>query len=195
MSTFEIKYQETYSRAELILRSLFGYIYIALPHLFILAFLSIWGAILTFIAFWSILFTGRYPESMFEYQVKLIRWSTRVNARLYNLSDDYPAFGMEVQDEHINIDIPYPENLSRATLILKVLFGGFYVLLPHGFVLLFRILATLVLAFLAWWAVLFTGKYPESWFEFNVGTLRWGFRVNNYINLLTDEYPPFSGKP
>ncbi|MEQ8359251.1 MAG: DUF4389 domain-containing protein [Cytophagales bacterium] len=195
MATFEIAYQERYSRSELLLRTFFGFIYIALPHLFILSFLSIWSAILTFIAFWSILFTGRYPESMFEFQVKLIRWNTRVNARLNNLADEYPRFGLNAEDEHVTVEIPYPEKLDRGILILKVLFGGFYVLLPHGFILLFRTLATLVLIFLAWWAVLFTGKYPKSWHEFNVGTSRWSFRVNNYISLLTDDYPPFSGKP
>lgn len=195
MATFDIKYQESFSRGELLLRSFFGVFYIALPHLFILSFLTIWSAILTFIAFWSILFTGRYPESMYEFQVKLIRWNTRVNARLNNLADGYPAFGLNAEDEHTVVDMPYPEKLDRGVLLLKVFFGFFYVLIPHGFILLFRTLATLVLIFLSWWAVLFTGSYPQSWHEFNVGTFRWGFRVNNYINLLTDEYPPFSGKP
>ncbi len=195
MAKYDIIYQENYSRGELLLRSFFGFIYIALPHLFILSFLSIWSAILTFIAFWSILFTGRYPESMFEFQVKLIRWNARLNARLNNLADGYPAFGLDVEDEHTIVEIPYPEKLDRGILILKVMFGGFYVLLPHGFILIFRTLATLVLVFLAWWAVLFTGKYPRSWFDFNVGTFRWSFRVNNYMSLLTDDYPPFSGKP
>jgi hypothetical protein len=132
---------------------------------------------------------------MYEFQVKLIRWNTRVNARLNNLADDYPPFGLNAEDEHVVVEMPYPESLDRGVLLLKVFFGFFYVLIPHGFILLFRTLATLVLIFLSWWAVLFTGSYPQSWHEFNVGTFRWSFRVNNYINLLTDEYPPFSGKP
>jgi hypothetical protein len=67
-------------------------------------------------------------------------------------------------------------------------------MIPHGFVLYFRTIATSVLTFLAFFAVLFTGEYPESWHKFNVGTLRWGIRVNMYLSNMTDDYPPFSGK-
>ena len=69
-----IFYQERYSRSELLLRGFFGFIYINVPHFFILFFLSIWGSILSFISFWIILFSWKYPESMFEYQEQLLRW-------------------------------------------------------------------------------------------------------------------------
>jgi len=191
---FEVKHQETYSRGELLLRSIFGYIYIVIPHMFILMFLGIWSQILTFISFWVILFTGSYPESFFNFQVNLMKWSTRVNLRLYNLSDGYPAFGLEVEDDAFTLDIPYPETLSRGMALVKMLFGAFYVGIPHGFILIFRMIATMVLLFLAFWAVLFTGEYPESWHRFNVGTLRWTLRVNLYLLFMTDDYPPFTGK-
>ena len=191
---FTINYQESYSRGELLLRTFFGVFYIMLPHLFLLLFVSIWSAILTFISFWVILFTGRYPQSFYEFQVNLIRWNIRVNARLYNLSDGYPSFGINGTDEYTDVQIPYPENLSRGLQILKLLFGVIYVGIPHGFVLLFRSLWTQILAFLAWWVVLFTGKYPQSWHEFNVGTLRWSTRVNLYLSYMIDDYPPFSGR-
>ena len=191
---FTINYQESYSRGELLLRTFFGFFYIMLPHLFLLIFVSIWSAILTFISFWVILFTGRYPQSFYEFQVNLIRWNIRVNARLYNLSDGYPSFGINGTDEYTDVQIPYPENLSRGLQILKLLFGVIYVGIPHGFVLLFRSLWTQILAFLAWWVVLFTGKYPQSWHEFNVGTLRWSTRVNLYLSYMIDDYPPFSGR-
>ena len=90
-----IQHQESYSRGELLLRTFFGWIYIIIPHAFILLFVSLWGAILQFVAFWVILFTGRYPQSMFEFQVGLMKWNLRVSARLYNISDGYPAFGLE----------------------------------------------------------------------------------------------------
>ncbi|WP_258102639.1 DUF4389 domain-containing protein [Marinoscillum sp. MHG1-6] len=186
--------QENYSRAELILRALFGYFYIVLPHAFLLFFASIWSSILTFIAWFSILFTGRYPESFFEFQVGLMQWSLRVQARMYNLCDGYPTFGVNAQDEYTSLEVAYPESLSRGTLLIKTLFGGLYVALPHGFLLLFRTLWGLILTFLAFWVVLFTGSYPESWHEFNVGTLRWGTRVNLYLSFMTDDYPPFSGQ-
>jgi hypothetical protein len=192
---FDVKRQESYSRGELLLRSFFGVIYIALPHAFVLMFLGIWGAILSFISWWVVLFTGRYPQSFFEYQVKLLRWRWRLNAVLYNLCDGYPPFGLDAEFEGTTFEVEYPESLSRGTLLLRLFFGVFYILIPHGFILYFRLLWTLILMFLSWWAVLFTGEYPTSWHEFNVGTLRWGMRVGLYWSFMTDEYPPFSGKP
>lgn len=191
--TLSIKHQESYSRGELLLRSFFGFIYILLPHLFLLAFVSIWGAILQFIAWWAILFTGRYPQSFFEFQVGLIRWNLRVNARIMNLSDGYPSFGISGTDDATTFEMPYPEQLSRGLLLLKSFFGAIYVLLPHGFVLLFRTLWGMILTFVAWWIVLFTGKFPASFHSFLVGTMRWSTRVNLYMGFMSDEYPPFSG--
>ncbi len=190
---FQVKHQESYSRVELLLRSFLGIFYIEIPHIFLLFFLSIWSGILSFISWWVILFTGSYPESFYEFQVKLFKWATRVNLRLYNLSDGYPAFGLDVEDEAFKLDIPYPETLSRGILLLRAFFGVFYVLIPHGFILFFRVLWTLILTFVAFWVVLFTGEYPKSWFEFNVGTLRWSLRVNLYMSFMTDDYPVFSG--
>jgi hypothetical protein len=190
----EIKHQESYSRGELLLRTLFGWLYITLPHFFILMFVGIWGAILQFIAFWVVLFTGRYPQSMFEFQEGLLRWSLRVSARTMNLADGYPAFGISATDDYSTLEIEYPEKLSRGLLIVRFLFGWIYVGIPHGFMLFFRYIATMVLVFISWWAVLFTGSYPESFHKFNVGTLRWATRMNVYLKFMTDEYPPFTGE-
>src|SRR5690606_19685506 len=99
----EITNQEQYSRGELLLRTLFGWLYIALPHIFILMFIAIASQVLTFIAFWVILFTGSYPESFFEFQVKAFRWNTRLNARLWNLCDGYPAFGLSAEDDFVKL--------------------------------------------------------------------------------------------
>jgi hypothetical protein len=186
--------QETYSRTELILRTLFGAFYITLPHAFLLFFLSLWGKVLSFIAFWVVLFSGRYPESMFEYQVQLMRWQIRVKARINNLSDDYPPFGLSAADEQVNLEVPYPERISRSVLLLRILFGVIYVFLPHFFFLFFRMIWGSILLFLAWFVVLFTKKFPESWHEFIVGTIRWNTRVTLYLFFMTDTYPPFSSK-
>tara|TARA_A100001011_G_scaffold399950_2_gene511289 strand:+ start:6913 stop:7494 length:582 start_codon:yes stop_codon:yes gene_type:complete len=189
-----IALQVSYSRLELILRTLFGALYIALPHAFILFFLSIWGGVLSFIAFWMILFSGRYPEHIFEYQVQLIRWRIRVYARIYNLADDYPAFGLSAIDERVTFEVPYPEKVSRLLLLIRIFFGVIYVILPHAFILFFRVIWGSVLSILAWFSVLFTKKFPESWHEFLVGTLRWETRVGLYMSFMTDTYPPFSAK-
>src|SRR5258708_13375683 len=114
-----IAHQENYSRGELLLRTFFGFFYLTLPHAFLLMLFGIWGAILTFISFWVILFTGRYPESFFEFQVKLIRWSVRLSARRQNLDDGYPAFFLDGTDEHTSFEMPYPESLSPLLPLLK----------------------------------------------------------------------------
>lgn len=192
---YEIKHQEEYSRGELLLRTLFGWIYILIPHMFILYFLSIWAAILAFISFFSILFTGVYPKDFFEYRVKLLRWNARLTARFLNLSDGYPAFGLNAEDENITLEVPYPEKISRGNTLLKFFFGIFYIVLPHAFILYFRLIGVYIVTFLSWWSILFTGKYPESFHRFVVGTLRWATRVGIAMSYMTDEYPPFHGRP
>jgi hypothetical protein len=189
-----VTYQERYSRSELLLRSIFGVFYIVMPHFFLLIFMGIWGSILSFIALISILLTGRYPESMFEYQVQLLRWQLRVNSRIQNLSDGYPAFGLNGTDEYTSLEIEYPERISRGTTLLRLFFGIFYVILPHGFILYFRVLWGVILQIYAWVSVLFSAKFPESAHTFLVGTLRWQYRVNLYMGNMTDVYPPFSSK-
>ncbi len=99
---------------------------------------------------------------------------------------------MEGQPLHYSID--YPERLSRGILLLKTFFGWIYVMIPHGIVLAFYGIAAIVVTFIAWWAILFTGKYPKSMFDFVVGYQRWNNRVNAYVFLMTDVYPPFSSK-
>ncbi|MGL1902576.1 MAG: DUF4389 domain-containing protein [Fibrobacterales bacterium] len=189
-----IAYQDSYSRGELLLRTILGLFYIAIPHFFILLFLGLWGSVLGFISFWAILFTGSYPQSSFEYQVKLSRWSLRVMARLWNLTDGYPPFGLNNEEDPAQLSIAYPESVSRVSVLLRTLFGAFYVVIPHMLCLYFRFIATAVLQFIAWWIVLFTGSYPQSFHEFNVGTLRWQTRLNLYMRFITQEYPAFSGK-
>lgn len=190
----EVNRQEFYSRGELILRTLFAPLYIGIPHGFILFFLSLWSSLLTFISFWSIMFTGRYPESFFEYQEKFYRWNFRVNARFWDLCDGYPDFGLDVVDNHIDYKLDYPESIDRVSVLLRFLFGFFYVLIPHGIALFFRGIASFFVGFIAFWIILFTGEFPKSMFEFQLGTLRWSDRVNLYMAFLIHEYPPFSGR-
>ena len=79
-------------------------------------------------------------------------------------------------------------------VIVRLLFGAIYVYIPHGVCLALRMIATGVLGFLAFWAILFTGTYPSRWHAFNVGTNRWSTRVGLYMGYFTDEYPKFTGK-
>lgn len=189
----KVNHQESYSRLELLLRTLFGALYIALPHGFLLFFVMIWSQILKIIAFWAILFTGKYPKSLFDFQAGLIRWNIRLSARLYNLSDGYPAFGIGGSDEYTSFEPEYPENVSRGLMLLRFFFGSIFVYIPHYFILFFRSIFVSILIFLAFWIVLFTGNYPETMHNWVVGQLRWGTRVGLYMSYMTDKYPAFTG--
>jgi hypothetical protein len=189
-----IQHQEKYFRGELLLRTFFGWLYIYIPHVFILMFVAFWGAFLQFVAFWVILFTGKYPEKIFQYQVGLIKWQVRLMARMYNLSDGYPGFGLKAPDKYTDVEIPHPEKVNRGLVLLRLFFGIFYVAIPHGFILMFRAIYIGILVFLAWWAVLFTAKYPAGWHKWVVGQVRWQLRVNIYLTYMTDTYPPFTGE-
>lgn len=191
---FDIIHQERYSRGELLLRSFFGWLYIAIPHGFVLFFLGIASSFLTFISFWVILFTGRYPESFYELQVKIMRWNFRVNASMFNLIDGYPPFGLEARHPDIIFEVEYPEQLDRLHTLAKALLGWLYCGIPHGFILMFRMIASMIIAFLAFFIVLITGKYPPDLHAFNTGTMRWSVRVSLYLGLMTDQYPPFHGR-
>lgn len=191
---FSVTHQERYSRGELLLRTLFGWVYIMVPHGFLLGIVGIWSAILSFVTFWIVLFTGRFPESIFEFQVKFNAWSLRVSAASLNLADGYPAFFPSGTSDKVAYEVPRPEKVNQGLVLVRALFGAIYVGVPHGFCLYFRFIGTAVLAFLAWWAVLFTGNYPEKWHAFNVGTFRWLQNVMLYLGYFSDEYPKFTGK-
>ncbi len=191
---YGVKHQESYSRGELLLRTIFGGFYIALPHALVLIFLLIWSSLLNFISFWAILITGKYPEKMFNYQLNLQRWSLRVNARLQNLSDGYPAFGLSASDSNIIIELERPEKSNRGTVLLRAMFGFLYVMLPHAFCLIFLLIGASFVRLIAFWAVLITGKYPKGMHDYMVGLLRWQYRISIYMGYMTDVYPPFSLK-
>ena len=95
-----------------------------------------------------------------------------------------------------DLTVEYPEKLSRGKLLLKVLLGWAYVGIPHGIMLVLYEIAVGVVTFIAFWVILFTGKYPKGMYDFVVGYMRWSWRVGAYwLLLLRDEYPPFSGSP
>jgi hypothetical protein len=190
----KIEHQDSYSRGELLLRTIFGGIYIAIPHFFVMIFVGIWAQIVAFLSFWVILFTGKYPKNFFDFLVSFMNWGARVSATLYNLVDGYPQIGVKGTSDKVSLEVEYPESINRGLVLLRIIFGVFYVGIPHMFCLLFRMIAASFIMFLAWWIVLFTGKYPENWHSFMVGTFRWQYRVSLYLGFFTDEYPPFSGK-
>ncbi len=135
-----------------------------------------------------LLFRQKYPRWWFDWNVALIKFSTRVEAYLALLRDEYPSTD---EDQAVHIEIPYPDaknELNRWLPLVK-----WFLAIPHYIVLFFLGIAAIVSIVIAWFAILFTGRYPKSLFDFVVGVFRWGLRVAAYAFLLTtDRYPPFA---
>ncbi len=135
-----------------------------------------------------IIFRQRYPRWWFDFALEFNRFGMRVGAYLALLTDRYPSTEDE-QSVHLDLDFPDArEDLNRWLPLVK-----WFLALPHYFVLMFLVLGAFVAVVIAWFAILFTGRYPRALFDYVVGVGRWALRVQAYaFLLLTDSYPPFS---
>ena len=179
---------------------------LAIPHYIVLAFLWLAAVLLTVVAFFAILFTGRYPRGIFDFNVGVLRWTWRVAFYSCSVlgSDRYPPFTLADVDYPARFDVPYPERLSRGRVLVK----SWLLAIPH-----YMILAVLIgnwgwtfggdrwttwglslngiLVLIAAVILLVTGRYPRDIFGLVLGINRWALRVAAYVMLMRDEYPPF----
>jgi hypothetical protein len=182
---------------------------LAIPHFVVLFFLWIAFTVVSVVAFFAILLTGRYPRGLFDFNVGVLRWTWRVGFYSYSAlgTDCYPPFTLEdVPDYPARLEVQYPESLSRGLVLVK----WWLLALPH-----FLVVAVFVggawatwtgagnewmwgsgglvglLVFFAGVVLLFTGRYPQPLYDFVLGMNRWVFRVAAYVALMTDSYPPF----
>jgi hypothetical protein len=164
------------------------------PHYIVLIFLWIAFVVVSVVAFFAILFTGRYPRGLFDFNVGVLRWTWRVEFYGYSAlaTDRYPPFTLDdVVDYPARLEVAYPEQLSRGLVLIK----SWLLAIPHYIVISvfagsFGGLIGL-LALFAGVALLFTARYPLGIFDFVLGLNRWIFRVTAYAGLMTDAYPPF----
>jgi hypothetical protein len=134
-----------------------------------------------------LLFRQKYPRWWFDWNLQLLRFSSRVSAYIALLDDHYPSTDEE-QSVHLHLPYPDAQQLNRWLPLVKWLLA-----IPHYVVLFFLGIGAIVAIILAWFAILFTGRYPRGLFDFVVGVMRWSNRVTGYaFALVTDEYPPFS---
>jgi len=134
-----------------------------------------------------ILFRQKYPRWWFDWNLQLLRFSNRVTAYLGLLDDRYPSTD---EEQAVHLDLPYPDalQLNRWLPLVKWLLA-----IPHYIVLFFLVIGAVVAVIIAWFGILFTGRYPRGLFDYVVGVIRWSNRVTGYaIVLVTDQYPPFS---
>jgi hypothetical protein len=183
---------------------------LAIPHYIVLFFLHIAYVVVTVIAFFAILFTGKYPRGLFDFNVGVLRWRWRV--LFYALSvlgtDKYPPFSLRPNSEYpADLEVDYPEHLHRGLVLIK----WWLLAIPHYLVLAAffyggmrfmgngdddwgdgTILVPLirVLLLIAVVALLFTARYPKGLYDFVIGINRWAIRVLAYTSLMRDEYPP-----
>ena len=138
-----------------------------------------------------ILFRQKYPRWWFDWNLQLSRFSARVAVFLALMDDEYPSTD---EEQSVRLAFPYPDaqhGLTRWMPLVKWLLA-----IPHYIVLFFLSIAAVVCVVIAWFAILFTGRYPRSLFDFVVGVGRWALRVSAYAFLLTtDRYPPFTLSP
>jgi hypothetical protein len=189
---------------------------LAIPHYIILLFLHIAYFVVTVIAFFAILFTGKYPRALFDFNVGVMRWRWRV--LFYALSalgtDRYPPFSLQPNPEYpADLEVDYPEQLHRGLVLIK----WWLLAIPHYLVLLafygggrffmgnhgmghhhhhwgggnVSVPLIGILLLIAVVALLFTARYPKGLYDFVIGINRWGIRVRAYASLMRDEYPPF----
>lgn len=194
---------------------------LGIPHYIILIFLGIAFVVVAFIAFWAILFTGKYPKGLFDFNTGVLRWGWRVAFYSYGAlaTDKYPPFSLDPDPNYpADLEIPYPEKLSRGLVLIK----WWLLAIPHYIIVSIFTSGGMwqwhtkgwdytvnnqvhhmagwqvscgglifIVAIFAAIVVLFTGKYPKDFFKLAMGFNRWSIRVAAYASLMTDAYPPF----
>ena len=207
--TLTVEYPERLSRLTTFFRCL-----MIIPQYFVFMFISIAAYVVMFLSWWAILFTARYPEVFFNFITWWLRWYARFSGYAFLLTDKYPPFSGRVEAGYpVTLEVERPEKLSRLTTFLRfpiipmptMTLGGEWnwqvsatpgmpMAIPQYVVLMFISIAGGIILFLSWWAILFIGRYPRVFFDFITWWFRWSMRVTGYVYLVTDKYPPFSGR-
>jgi hypothetical protein len=166
---------------------------LAVPQLLIAGVLGTLRSVLILVSFFAVLFTRRIPRWLFDVIAMTIRYEWRTTSYALFLHEDYPPFDFEPGaaddgvEPHTTVDLVYPEALARWKPLYK-----WAIALPHYVVLMALAFSAVFVLVAGFVAVLLTGEYPAGARDYLVGFYRYNLRVQSYVGLLTDEYPPFS---
>jgi len=165
---------------------------LVIPQLIISYVLNLVAGVLTFIAFFTILFTKQYPESLFNITAMARRYQFRVITYALFMRESYPPFTFETMardpgGDPTKVAVEYPRELDRWKPLYK-----WFIAIPHYIVLAILGIGVYVIVLISFFVVIITGKWNEGMRKFVIGVLRWGWRVEAYVTLMRDEYPPFS---
>ncbi len=176
----EISYVGKSSRWLLFLR-LFFFWALVLP----LIIVGIAVTFLLWLSWFAVMNDGRYPRLLVKPMIWWLRFNYRTTAYLGLMTDRFPLD--EGHESPVSLDVVVPPRTSRLTTFFR-----FLLILPHAIALIFVSLAWYLTTIVAWFAILFTGRYPKGLFNFGTGVLRWSARYDAYRFFLVDKYPPFS---
>jgi hypothetical protein len=161
---------------------------LVIPHFLVIVVLGLIADIVLIISWFAVLFTGRFPRGLFDYMTGFYRWTYRATAYgVLLLTDQYPPFSLEDDPAYpVRLQFAYPERIPRWQPLV-----GWLLVIPAYICAYVLILITYLVVFIAWFAILFTGRYPEGLFDIVVIVLRWQVRVTTYMFWMNPEYPPF----
>jgi hypothetical protein len=146
------------------------------------------AGVVAIISWFAIVFTGRQPRGLWDFTNFFMRWRGNAVAYMALLRDEYPPFGPGDGSYPVSFSVAgFPETRDRWSVGLRLIYA-----IPQFIVLFFLGIAWAITVIIAWFAILFTGRYPEGLYTFGVGYMRWSLRVEAYLLLMRDEYPPFS---
>jgi hypothetical protein len=167
---------------------------LAIPHLVVASALRYVSQVLSLISWFIILFTGKLPAGLANFQIMYLRYYVRTGLFAGFLREEYPPFAFTMtpgdggEDPRVRVDVvPLLEGRNRVTVGFRIILA-----IPQLVVLALLTIAELIVLIIGFFAVLFTGRWPAGLRDFSVGVMRWWVRVEAYLLLLVDEYPPFA---
>lgn len=181
-AVLEVDRQEEYSRWLPLVKWL-----LAIPHWFVLVFIWFAAAFALIGSWFAVLFTGKYPAGVHKFIVGTSRWTYRVSAYGLLMTDTYPPFSMDDDPNYpVRYDVAYQEKIANWRPLVSWL-----LVFPYAIVAGVLLYVAYLISFIAFFAILFTKKFPQGLFDFNLIAMRWQARANAYSYWMTERYPPW----